>query len=334
LASVRLIHNNFSKCNLISKPCQSIRSCSGKHPFKNEEYNEDEFTPLELYPTRAQRVMRKRYTFKTSPPRTKEMSVKQDWGNVWPGPRSFHPAVVPIPIRQGYPRKPHVPVPDKIANAELMKIPNFLHLTPPIIKRQCEALKRFCTPWPAGLETEEDIQEHYPIEYITSDYVHGLPTIRNPLCRIVSVKFKLSILPLDDHARDKFLRLVEFRHDPNTDIVTFTVDRCPLKQQNFDYAQYLMAALFHESFIVEDWEADKTEADMETYYWYRNKSKETAEGVLNWNADGNESAPKKEADASFATSVENLINEDENENNISKYKEEVLKLLHLKSSRL
>lgn len=116
------------------------------------------------------------------------MSVKQDWGNVWPGPRSFHPAAVPLPIRQGYPRKPHVPIPGKFANTELMKIPNFLHLTPPIIKRQCEALKKFCTPWPAGLETEEDIQEHYPIDYISSDYVHGLPTIRNPLARIVSVK--------------------------------------------------------------------------------------------------------------------------------------------------
>lgn len=95
-----------------------------------------------------------------------------------------------------------------------------------------------------------------------------------------------------------------------------------------------MAALFHESFIVEDWEAEKTEADMETYYWFRNKSKETAEGVLNWNADGEETAPKKEPDASFGTCVENLINEGENEYNVSKYKEEVLKLLQLKSSRL
>jgi small subunit ribosomal protein S35 len=31
--------------------------------------------------------------------------------------------------------------PGKFANAELMKIPNFLHLTPPAIERQCQALK-------------------------------------------------------------------------------------------------------------------------------------------------------------------------------------------------
>lgn len=145
------------------------------------------------------------------------------------------------------------------------------------------------------------------------------------------MQFKLSKLPLDQHARDKFLRLVEDRHDPETDYVTIVVDRCPLKQQNLDYAQYLMAALFHESFIVEDWEAEKTEADMETYYWYRNKSKLTAEGVANWNPNGTETTPKKDVNAEFGKTVESLINEGENEYNISKYKEEVLKLIGLKS---
>lgn len=32
--------------------------------------------------------------------------------------------------------------PSKYANAELMKIPNFLHLTPNHVKKHCEALKR------------------------------------------------------------------------------------------------------------------------------------------------------------------------------------------------
>jgi len=31
--------------------------------------------------------------------------------------------------------------PGKYANAELMKIPNFLHLTPAHVKKHCEALK-------------------------------------------------------------------------------------------------------------------------------------------------------------------------------------------------
>jgi small subunit ribosomal protein S35 len=32
------------------------------------------------------------------PPRYKQMAVDQDWGAVWPGPRSFHPASVPLPV--------------------------------------------------------------------------------------------------------------------------------------------------------------------------------------------------------------------------------------------
>lgn len=115
------------------------------------------------------------------------MPVDQEWDAVWTGPRSFHPATVPLPIRQGYTPK-GVAAPGKYANAELMKIPNFLHLTPPVIKKQCEALKQFCTEWPKGLETEEKCNEHFPIEVITSDYCHALPTIRNPLSRIVTTK--------------------------------------------------------------------------------------------------------------------------------------------------
>lgn len=118
------------------------------------------------------------------------MSVRQKWANVWPGPKTFHPSSVPLPLRQGYlmPEDNKRPPPDKFANAELMKIPNFLHLTPPAIKQQCEAIKKYCTAWPAGLETDEKCENHFPIEYISSDYCHGLPTIRNPLSRIISLR--------------------------------------------------------------------------------------------------------------------------------------------------
>lgn len=118
------------------------------------------------------------------------MPTDQDWGAVWTGPRSFHPATVPLPIRQGYVPK-GTASPDKMGNAELMKIPNFLHLTPPVIKKQCEAIKKFCSEWPEGLGDEE-IARDFPMEVITSDYCHGLPTIRNPLARIVTVKVKFN----------------------------------------------------------------------------------------------------------------------------------------------
>lgn len=175
------------------------------------------------------------------------MPVDQNWGNVWPGPRSFHPASVPLPVRQGYVEKGAAP--GKFANAELMKIPNFLHLTPPVIKKQCEALKKFCTPWPESLKTDELCEKHFPLEVVSSDYCHSAPTIRDPLARIVTIKIKLACLQLDAHAKDKFLRLVGDRYDESTDIVTIVTDRCPTKKQNYEYAMYLLTAVYHESWV-------------------------------------------------------------------------------------
>ena len=119
------------------------------------------------------------------------MPVDQDWANVWPGPRVFHPATVPLPLRQGYNQKGVSPA--KFGNAELMKIPNFLHLTPPAIKKHCEALKKFCTAWPAGLETNEKCEKEFPVEIYTTDYCHSSPVIRDPLARIVTLKVRICI---------------------------------------------------------------------------------------------------------------------------------------------
>lgn len=179
--------------------------------------------------------------------RYKQMSVDQDWGNVWPGPRSFHPATVPLPLYQGVVDKGAPP--GKFANAELIKIPNFLHLTPPVIKRQCEALKKFCTKWPETLDSDEKCEKHFPLEIASSDYCHSSPTIRDPLARIVTLKIKVGSLQLDDHARDKLRRLVDDRYDENTDTLTIVTDRCPTKKQNYDYVMYLLTALFHESWV-------------------------------------------------------------------------------------
>jgi len=72
------------------------------------------------------------------------MSVDQDWTNVWPTRSIFKQSAVPLPVRQGYVKNQSenggLP-PEKYANTELMKIPNFLHLTPLHIKKQCAAIK-------------------------------------------------------------------------------------------------------------------------------------------------------------------------------------------------
>lgn len=77
-----------------------------------------------------------------------------------------------------------------------MKIPNFLHLTPPAVKKHCSALKQFCTEWPKGLETDEDCDKHFPMTTITTDYCHSSPTIKDRSClvlrelgRVLSAKF-------------------------------------------------------------------------------------------------------------------------------------------------
>lgn len=72
------------------------------------------------------------------------MSIDQDWTNVWPTDAIFRQSVVPLPVRQGAVKNESenqgLP-PEKYGNVELMKIPNFLHLTPPHIKKQCAAIK-------------------------------------------------------------------------------------------------------------------------------------------------------------------------------------------------
>lgn len=139
---------------------------------------------------------------------------------------------------------------------------------------------------------------------------------------------KLSTLNLDAHARDKFQRLVGERYNAETDELTIVTDRCPLRKQNYDYAQYLLTAVFHESWMRESWEDTKSEADMEVYIWSRNKSKESSEAILNWGTTGDKASPHLE----YGQSVEKLINEGENSYNINDYKTEVLKLLNLKGA--
>lgn len=285
---------------------------------------DDEFRVLNLRQVKSQtNARRKMIKPDVLPPRFKQMAIDQDWGAVWPGSRSFHPATVPLPVRQGWTPK-NQPSPSKFANAELMKIPNFLHLTPPVIRKQCEALKKFCTPWPKGLETDEQQEQHFPLKYISSDYVHAAPTIRNPLSRIVSIKLKLSNLKLNKHALDKFLRLVGERYNAINDELTIVTDRCPMATQNYDYALYLLTALYHESNTVEEWENLKQEADMEVYIWSRNKSKETSTEILNW---ASQSDTKIEPSKEYESSVEELVNDGENDYNLEKYKQQVTKML-------
>lgn len=242
---------------------------------------------------------------KETPHRSQTMRPDQRWGDVWPAARTFHPSVVPLPVRQGVVQTKAQVVPSKFANAELMKIPNFLHLTPPVIKEHCAAIAKFCTEWPKVLETEEDIEKHFPLSITVSDYLNSSSSIRDRRSRIVQLRFNVDNLPLDEHARDKLIRLVGRRYNEETGEILITSDRCPYRGQNEDYCKFLLRALFAESWAVEEWEKKNIE-DRELF------------------------VPEDEVnDGGKRVALKHLLNVGENQVTITNYKEEVRKLLGL-----
>ncbi|KAI4488305.1 hypothetical protein M0804_005153 [Polistes exclamans] len=316
--------------NLIFPLLRRFNSTSVSNQTNIEPTTTREFRVLQLIPQKKTFDKKKKQEYKLPPPACDEMSTKQDWPLVWPGPRSFNPYVVPLPLRQGYVEGDNVP-PGKYGNAELMKIPNFLHLTPPAVKRHCEALKQFCTSWPKELETEEECTRHFPLDIITSDYCYSSPTIREPLARIVSLKVNLNSLTLDNHAKDKLLRLIGNKYNPETNIITITADRCPTRKQNLEYVEYLLVALFHESWRIEPWETEKSEPDMEYYDWDKSKSRQTLIKLHSWpktsiNVDI-ETIPSA---TEYKIAISELINQGEDEYTLTRYKEAVKNILNLK----
>lgn len=179
------------------------------------------------------------------------MSDNHDWGKVWPNARNFHPLTVPLPVHMSYVSddKSDPPI-SKFNNPELLKIPNFLHLTPPVVKKHCDALKRFCTKWPSALKTDEDCDKHFPVNILTKDFVFSGPSIRWPKARIVEMSLKLDSLDLDQHASDKMKKLLHDKYNSETNTLTIRAESCPLRKQNYDYAQYLLTALYFESWVI------------------------------------------------------------------------------------
>nr|CAG4647206.1 EOG090X09BG [Megafenestra aurita]SVE92503.1 EOG090X09BG [Megafenestra aurita] len=298
-----------------------------------QNVDDDEFRSLDFRATKKNNFRgNRRKPFKKSPlppPRTNKMPVDQDWPSVWPVARVFHPASVPLPLHQGW-VVPGASPPGKFANAELMKIPNFLHLTPPAIQRQCAALKKFCTEWPKELNSDEKIEKHFPIQIISSDYLHSSPTIRDAKARIVTLQVKLSSLNLDSHAKDKLLRLVKERYNPATDTLTIVSERCPLRKQNYDYAMYLLNVLVSESRKNEPWENEKSEPDMEKYVWEGSQSQLSLQNLLE-RLPEKDKAPQPEVLEQYAQAVTRFHNEGEDVEKVNEYKESVKKLFGLKA---
>lgn len=294
-----------------------------------------------------------------NPPRSKKMSVDVDWPSVWPVAQTYKQSVVPLPLRQGAVQGQegtmgeHGLPPQGYANTELVKIPNFLHLTPRHIKQQCAAIKKFCTRWPEGLETPQQMKEHFPLEVTTSDYCFSSNSVRDSRARVVTFKFNMKDLQLDPHSQDKMKRLLGNRYDPQTGDITLVADRCPLKQQNYDYLRYVMTVLYFESWKTEPWEAEKTESDMEFYSWDRSLNKEGLVKTLRaykdrakelTEAEGRQLShlPKEitvdsvtslEEVKAYRSAVEELYNTGENIETLNNYKKSVMNLLKVQQPR-
>ncbi|XP_005090888.1 28S ribosomal protein S35, mitochondrial [Aplysia californica] len=323
---------------------------------EHSEQQEGEFRVFEiegLKPVKTERFAR-RQKKKPPPPRFRSMATDQDWTDVWPTASTFKWSAVPFPVRQGFVENSSENegvVPAKYANLELMKPPNFLHLTPAHVKKHCDALKKFCTAWPEGLETEEDCRHHFPVESVTSDYVFAAPSLRDDRARVASIKLNLSDLELDYHSRDKFIRLVGDRYNPDTDEVIFESDRCPLKSQNLEYVNFLLTAVYFESWKREGWEDQKELSDMESYFWDINASRKNMVSLLRTIKEADEKSPEADKGLGYLPSdvanedaicqleevqqykvaVEELFNEGENIETLNNYKAAVTKLLNLKS---
>uniref|UniRef100_A0A0K0FY55 28S ribosomal protein S35, mitochondrial (inferred by orthology to a human protein) n=1 Tax=Strongyloides venezuelensis TaxID=75913 RepID=A0A0K0FY55_STRVS len=261
----------------------SLRSsaCLRENATRIEERNKEEFRPCFVMPDRklkTQLALEKatgrgeiskliRYDIKERSsrrsPRTQEMDVNQDWSSVWPAAQSFRAHTVPLPIRMGTrPNLEKRPPFKKVGNLELVKIPNFLHLTPKAVEKHCDAIKKFCTPFPKELKQDKSLSSKvFPLTVKYSDYVHQGPSLRDPRARKVVQKVSLKSLNLSEEGKEKMMRLVGNRYDMKTDLLTLEIDRCYTRKQNRDYCAYLLTVLLSEAQKVESWEQLKSSDD-------------------------------------------------------------------------
>ena len=205
------------------------------------------------------------------------MSVDQDWPSVWPAAATYKASVVPLPVRMGTRKYPEKRAPFKrFGNLELLKIPNFLHLTPEHVKRHCEAIKswfpfitqlmlfilEFCTPFPKELvEKPELADQYFPVRVKYSDYLHQGTSLRDIRARVNTIEAKLKSFGFDKHAEDKFRHLAGNRYNEENDTLTIVTDRCYTRKQNREYADFLLTALYFESNKIEAWEEMKQRED-------------------------------------------------------------------------
>lgn len=234
------------------------------YPQVEQQFTDEGYPILKLKPSARNIFEKKDWRLKAREPRYKlkirEQVMKEDidWPSAWSTQKVFTPSAIPLPIRQSFEEKSNPPR-SKYVNTELLKINNFLHLTPKAIERHCEALKKFCTKWPEGLETDEEVRSHFPVTYVTRDYLHTSPTIRDDRARIVELRINIKDLKLNDKDEDKLICLLQHRYKKETGEIVIAAKDCPLRNQNKDHSDFLLTACYFECMQHEKWEDEKPE---------------------------------------------------------------------------
>lgn len=186
-----------------------------------------------------------------SPYKVGDVNMSSSWPSLYQSQRPFDPYVIPLPIRMGRAEKGSVP-PPAVGNLELMKIPNFFHLTPTAIHKHCEALKPLCTSWPDNLPK-------MPLRLETRNYVFPGTSVRHPGARKIILTISLNDLMLSEHAKNKMIQLAGYRYNHDKKTIRLVGKRCPTRKQNLDYVMYLLKVLYLESNRVEPWELSDKE---------------------------------------------------------------------------
>ncbi|XP_065175106.1 small ribosomal subunit protein mS35-like isoform X2 [Sycon ciliatum] len=175
--------------------------------------------------------------------------LNEDWTDVWPVARMFDHNVVHLPLRMGHPPIRGDPYPDSIANQELMKIPNLLHLTPKHIEKHIEALRPLCTKWPANMTNFT-----HPIRVTTSNYLRPGRTTLHPDSLVVTMTVHIDAIPLFKEKLQKLVAIVGDRFDPKTGLLTLKSDTLTTRRLNRDHLNYQLLAIYFELQKEEDWE--------------------------------------------------------------------------------
>jgi len=343
LSPITSVYVRNQPCRAYSKPRNRPKRSKSRADEDEEEFNKLDIRGFNIESHSGHKLRPFQFTqfheIEVKPPRKEKMSTDQDWTSVWPAAHTFKASVVPLPVRQGAVFGDHENKglsPEAHANPELMKIPNFFHLTPQHIRNQCAAIKKFCTPWPEELQDRAACEQHFPITIKTKDYVFDGASIREPEARKVTLNINTSKLGLDKRSYDKLRKLVGDRLNHKTGRLTLATDRCPSKKQNLEYAMYLLTVLNFESKKTEQWESFIEVQDMTGYHWELMPSKKSMDATLEKikelasNPDSNVEILTEEIPVkleSYAAAVTNLQEQGDSLERLDDYKNAVKKLL-------